>query len=119
MDEAQTAPERKNESAFRTPTGTELTQPRSLSDLKTWLHSDRIRHPGDKARTTRETIIISGIETLEENTGPTQYYYLRATMRRASKELADLYPDLAWLPDWKPRTAVSFKTATISEGDGQ
>ncbi|MGY3527311.1 hypothetical protein [Bradyrhizobium sp. USDA 4452] len=95
-----------NDSATCADLRAPLTQPRSLSDLKTWLHSDRIRHPGDLARTTRESIIITAIDTYGEDPGFDQTFRLGLSMRRAAKELADLYPDLSWLPSWKPRVAV-------------
>ena len=93
-----------NDSATSAQMRTPLTQPRSLSDLRAFLHGYRIRSAGNLARSTRASIIIGG---LDEG-------HMTPMMRRAASELAERDPSLSWLPDWKPRVAVS----AAAKGDG-
>lgn len=86
---------------------TSLTQLRSLSDLRSFLHSYRIRAPDDKPRSARASTIIAGIDAiLNESPTADRSYLIMLDMHRAARELAGLDPSLSWLPDWKPRVAV-------------
>ena len=86
-----------NDSATSAQMRTPLTQVRSLSDLRSFLHSYRIRNGGNLARTARASIIISAID----DNNPT------TLARRAARELAARDPEtFHWLPTWKPRVAV-------------
>lgn len=58
------APKRMNETPTRTESGAELTQPRSLSDLRSFLHSYRIKAPDDKPRSARASTIIAGVDAI-------------------------------------------------------
>jgi len=81
---------------------TPLTQPRSLSDLRSFLHGYRIKNTSainePNVRASRASVIIRHID--EGKTSP--------HMHRAAHELAALDPSLSWLPAWKPRVSVRF-----------
>lgn len=83
-------------------TDTPTARPRSLSDLRSWLHSYRIRHPGRDGLpfSNRASDIIRTIDDRRPMT---------PEIRRAARELAELDPALAWLPAWKPRVAVPVR----------
>lgn len=79
--------------------------PATFAELRSWLHSYRIRNARHMGRTTRASIIIGAIDG--GRTSP--------MTRRASWELAGMDPSLSWLAGWKPRQRV----AAPSKGDGQ
>lgn len=96
-----------NDTGTRSTIDTPVTQPRSLSDLRSFLHGYRIKAPDDKPRLARASIIIAGADTLlNDRPGIAQAYSVTLDMQRAARELARLDPSLSWLPDWKPRVAV-------------
>lgn len=70
--------------------------PRTIPDLRRFLHSYRIRMTGNQARTARASIVYGGIEA-GKATPMTQ---------RAARELAEMDSELSWLPGWKPRARV-------------
>jgi hypothetical protein len=73
-----------------------IAVPRTLTDLRRFLHSYRIRNAGHQTRTTRASIIYGALD--DGTTSP--------LTQRAARELADLDPSLSWLPSWKPRARV-------------
>jgi hypothetical protein len=98
-----------NDSATSSPINTGSTQPRSLSDLRSWLHGYRIKTEGDAQR-TRASIIIGLIDSVINGA---DLGHRAPAMDRAARELAELDPSLSWLPGWKPRVAVP-----LTKGEG-
>lgn len=84
-----------------------LTHPRSLSDLRSFLHGYRIkaRSNGKAGRVQRASIIINLIDCR---------HLASPYLHRAARELAELDPSLSWLPGWKPRVAIQ----ALRKGDG-
>lgn len=103
MDTQITTQTYVNDSETSSSADTRLTQPRSLSDLRSWLHGYRIKAAGDLARTSRASIII----------GTLDIGLISVATDRAARELAELDPSLAWLPTWKPRVSVP-----VAKGEG-
>jgi len=101
-----------NDSATSSSADTPATQPRSVSDLQSFLHSYSIKHPGEDGKpfTTRCQTIVSGWNVLKEATDKAQIMTVKANMQKAAKQLADLDDALHWLPTWKPRVAVAGRS---------
>lgn len=83
---------------------------RTLAELRSFLHGYRIKASGKLPRSARASIIIEAIDTLANDPLPDTAALLQLHMQRAARELAELDPSMAWLPDWKPRVAVKGGT---------
>jgi len=100
-----------NDSATSSSADTPATQPRSVSDLQSFLHSYSIKHPGEDGKpfTTRCQTIVGGLNVLSVATDRAQIVAMKRNMELAARWLAANDPALEWLPTWKPRVAVEAK----------
>ena len=100
-----------NDSATSSSADTPVTQPRSVSDLQSFLHSYSIKHPDEDGKpfTTRCQTIVNGYKVLKEAQTLDQAEAVADSMQKAARQLAELDPALSWLPTWKPRVAVEAK----------
>jgi hypothetical protein len=80
--------------------------PRTLADLRSILHGYRIKAGKETPQSIMASTIIEGIDNLLSGVPADQAYHITLNMQRAARELAEIDPSLAWLPDWKPRVAV-------------
>ena len=92
-------------------TGTSFAIPRTLADLASFLHGYVIKAGGEGNEPRRlRAVNLEGLaETLPKAADADHAYAIVQLMHRQAAELAELDPDLAWLPDWRPRVAVPMK----------
>lgn len=88
-----------------------LPAPTTVEELQRWLHSMRIRARGNKALSTRLTILHTGVGVLARpRDTPDGHYRHLAVLRRTARELDQMLGGTApWLLEWKPRVAVAAK----------
>ncbi|MBR0875012.1 hypothetical protein JQ633_31960 [Bradyrhizobium tropiciagri] len=111
MKRHQAAFERHDSELDGTQIDTGLAQPRSLSDLASFLHGYVIKAQGDddetRGRRGRAANLEGLAKTLPDAANADHAYAIVVLMRQQAAELAERDPTLSWLPEWKPRVAVS------------
>ena len=85
------------------------TLPRTLGELRSFMHGYCIRSSGNEARTSIASIIVRCIDMLNETTDPAHAKAVTRNMRVAAGDMAANDPAMAWLPSWRPRIAAGVR----------